>query len=138
MIAYVDSSVLLRSLLKEEGRIRNFQEIKLGIASILIKIECLRALDRLKIENALTEDEFVEVRDLCFTTFRRMALIPLTDPVVECASQPWGIALRSLDSIHLASAILWRRSENTPLVFMTHDKRLAQAAKANNFSVVGV
>lgn len=137
MIAYVDSSVLLRVLLNEEGKLKEFEEIKFGISSILIKIECLRTLDRLKVENHFSDDEYIEVRSLLFSAFKKITLIKLTNPVIESACRSWGVAVKSLDAIHLASALQWRLAEAKDLVFLTHDKKLGSVARSNGLVVIG-
>jgi hypothetical protein len=47
-------------------------------------------------------------------------------------------AVRTLDGLHLASALLYRESRREDLVFATHDRRQATAALALGFEVVGV
>lgn len=138
MIAYLDSSVLLRILLDEKSPLKEFKSIELGVSSSLLKIECLRTLDRLKIENALSDDAFLEAREFFLSSFRKIQKIPITNTVVDLASQSWGVPLKTLDSIHLASALLWKRSEQEDLYFMTHDKKLGRAAAAQGLSVLGI
>jgi predicted nucleic acid-binding protein len=138
MIAYIDSSVLLRIILDEDDSLKEIKNITLGISSILLKIECLRTLDRLRLENCYTDEEFSRIRSLFFSSFKKLSIIPVTEPVIESACQAWGFPLKSLDSIHLASALLWRRSEKKQLLFCTHDRRLALAAQASDLEVLGV
>ena len=47
------------------------------------------------------------------------------------------IALGSLDAIHLASALLWTELGDGAAVMATHDRTLAQAAKASGLGVIG-
>jgi hypothetical protein len=54
------------------------------------------------------------------------------------AGGPLGAPLRSLDAIHLASALRWREENpEEQLTFTTHDERLARAAQMHGFTVVG-
>lgn len=53
MIAYVDSSVLLRLALRQPNPLQKFSSITRGISSRLIKAESLRTLDRLFAMNSL-------------------------------------------------------------------------------------
>jgi hypothetical protein len=46
MIAYVDSSVLLRKVLGQPGSLKEWRSIQTGVASALVETECLRTLDR--------------------------------------------------------------------------------------------
>ena len=49
MIAYLDSSVLLRMVLGQKDRLRQWREVRQGVASSLVEVECLRTLDRLRL-----------------------------------------------------------------------------------------
>jgi predicted nucleic acid-binding protein len=138
MIAYIDSSVLLRILLDEEGKIEAFKKIELGISSVLLKIECLRTLDRIKFENHYSDDEYMESRALFLAAFKKISFIKLSNSIVESSCRPWGIPVKSLDAIHLASALQWKQSEEKNLTFLTHDKRLGNAAKSNGLDVFGI
>ena len=46
-------------------------------------------------------------------------------------------ALKTLDAIHLASAILWQQQEEVDILFLTHDEQLAKGALAMGFKVLG-
>jgi hypothetical protein len=46
--------------------------------------------------------------------------------------------LRTLDAIHLATALLWKDVTRIDLVIATHDGVLALATQAHGLSVVGV
>jgi hypothetical protein len=47
MIAYVDSSVLLRVLLGQPNALPEWAGIDTAVGSSLVEVECLRTLDRL-------------------------------------------------------------------------------------------
>ena len=46
--------------------------------------------------------------------------------------------VKSLDAIHLASALMFQERRGGRLVFATHNSRQATAAKALGFEVIGV
>lgn len=52
-------------------------------------------------------------------------LVPLSKEVIELATTAGPPSLRSLDAIHLASAL---SLEGAPLTFVTYDARLRSAA----------
>ena len=138
MIAYLDSSVVLRLVLGEEGRLGGFQRITRGVSSLLLKVECLRTIDRLRLSGRLPA---VEVVPRMEAVHRFLEAVDLVDPgreVLERAAQSFPIALGTLDAIHLATALLWRELEGEPLVMATHDTALAMAARASAFTVIGV
>ena len=55
MIAYVDSSVLLRKVLRQPGSLKEWRSIQTGVASALVETECLRTLDRLRLRANLPD-----------------------------------------------------------------------------------
>jgi hypothetical protein len=64
-------------------------------------------------------------------------LIELTKSITRFASQPFPFAIKTLDAIHLSTAIGWRQTRDPQLVFATHDHQLAAAARHVGFPVLG-
>jgi predicted nucleic acid-binding protein len=138
MIAYLDSSVVLRLVLGEAGRLAEFERITRGVSSLLLKVECLRTIDRLRVSGRIPPDEVVPRME---ATHRFLEAVDLVEPgrdVLERATQSFPVALGTLDALHLATALLWRELEGGPLVMATHDSALAMAARASAFTVIGV
>jgi predicted nucleic acid-binding protein len=63
-------------------------------------------------------------------------LFDITSDVLIRAGEPFVAPLKTLDAIHLATAIGCRK-ETGDLAFATHDKQLARAARALGFAVLG-
>lgn len=61
MIAYVDASVLLRIVLSEPGALAEWEDLE-PISSELIRVECLRVIDRLRLLGAITDEVVAERR----------------------------------------------------------------------------
>ena len=137
MTAYVDSSVLLRVLLGQEGRLSDWKKIETAVASALVEVECLRTLDRLRLVAQLPESEIAVRREAVFRLVEAMEVVEPTWPILRRASQPFPAALGTLDAIHLATAMLWQESRGSSLVMATHDTALALAARASGLQVVG-
>ncbi len=70
-------------------------------------------------------------------TFETFEFIDVTDDVISLAAQAMPIVIRTLDAIHLATALDWQRRERKDFVFMTHDTQLADAARRAGFDVLG-
>ena len=66
----------------------------------------------------------------------RIALVELDDEVVRTAASIKSAELRTLDAIHLATALLVR-DRFPELALATHDEELAIAARAVGFHVHG-
>ena len=137
MIAYLDSSVLLRIILGQKNALKEWKTITKGIGSALVEIECLRTLDRLRLVEGLDDREVALRREAVFRILEAIDVIEPTRPILERAAQPLPTTLGTLDAIHLATATLWRERTGTELVLATHDIALATAAKASGFCVVG-
>jgi len=137
MIAYIDSSVLLRVLFGQSNALKEWKRIERGISSALIEVECLRTIDRLKLVERLSEEVMAIRREAIFPLIEGLEIIELTHPVLARASQPLPTALGTLDAIHLATALMWKEQTRENLVMATHDTALALAAKASGLSVVG-
>ncbi|MGQ0722875.1 MAG: PIN domain-containing protein [Candidatus Eiseniibacteriota bacterium] len=138
MIAYIDSSVLLRVLLGQEGRLGEWKKIETGVASALVEVECLRTLDRLRLAARVPESEIAVRREGVFRLLEAMEVVEPSWPILRRASQPLPAALGTLDAIHLATAMSWQESRGAALVMATHDAALALAARASGLRVVGV
>jgi hypothetical protein len=138
VIAYLDSSVLLRKVLGQPGSLREWAAIRTGVASALAETECLRTLDRLRLRAGLSDAELARRREAVFRLLESIQLVEVTGPVLARAAQPLPTELGTLDAIHLATATLWREHTRGDLVMATHDAALATAARACGLMVVGL
>lgn len=93
------------------------------VSSELAKLEVLRACRRVNAEALPEARNLLTVLDL----------IPLTSDVIDDAADVGVILLRSLDAIHLASALSLRADLST---FIAYDHRLGEAASAAGLDVL--
>jgi predicted nucleic acid-binding protein len=138
VIAYIDSSVVLRIVLGQPGRLAEWKSIVTGVASGLVEVECLRTLDRLRVAGNLSSDDIAVRREAVFRVLEGLELVELTRAVLHRAAQPMPSPLGTLDAIHLATAEMWREAKGKELLVATHDQALALAARASGFRVAGV
>lgn len=138
MIAYVDSSVVLRVVLGQPDRLGEWNAIELGVASALVGVECLRTLDRLRLSGRISDEELASRREAVYRLTEEIAVVELSETVLERASGPLTTPLGTVEALHLTTALLWRESRRQPLVVATHDGALAVAARAFGFHVIGV
>jgi predicted nucleic acid-binding protein len=136
VIAYVDSSVLLRFVLGESGRLKEWSEIRKPISSELIRLECLRTIDRARIRLGLPSEEVAARRADAQERLEVFDIVRVDQNVLERAAEPFPTLIGSLDAIHLASALILRRT-HPALVFATHGDQLAMCARSEGFRVVG-
>ncbi len=137
MIAYVDSSVFLRLVIGQSDQLAEWHEISAGVTSALTEVECLRTLDRLRIQRSVSDAALATRREAVFRFMRSVEIVETTRAVLDRASLPLPTTLGTLDAIHLATAMLWHERTRTELVMATHDRGMARAARACGLSVVG-
>jgi uncharacterized protein len=134
---YIDSSVLLRVILGEPDQLPSWRGIDVAVSSELIRVECLRTIDRARISFQLPDEAVSRHRADTLEAIESMNLVPLATPVMERAAEPFPTSIGMLDALHLASALLVRDRYDR-LLFATHDLTLGIAARAMGFSVEGV
>lgn len=137
MIAYIDSSVIMRVLLGQPNALAEFSKVERPIASKLLKVEGLRTLDRLRTRGLLTETEFVKSAEEFRDSIDAVEWIEITHAVLDRVGGNFAVALGTLDAIHLSSALLWKEQTKMDIQFLTHDELLGRAARSLGFRVLG-
>jgi len=137
MIVYLDASVVLRILLRQPKRLAAWGRWEAAYSSELLGIESRRVIDRLRVQAALNDHELADVHHDLTRIERAIGAIPLTRPVLHRAALPMPTAVKTLDAIHLASALLLRERRTTSLTFATHDPHQLRAARALGFECLG-
>lgn len=140
LIAYVDSSVLLRIVLGQTAALRDFDSIDVAVSSALLQLEVTRTLDRLWLRREITDDELALKTARAGETLNRFVTLELDQLVIDIAAQGLPTPLATLDALHLASAMLYRQSQpagQPEIVIATHDHAFASAARAMHFDVIG-
>ncbi|MCU1227315.1 MAG: Ribonuclease VapC [Acidobacteria bacterium] len=138
MIAYLDSSVILRIALQESEPLREWADITYAVTSWLAVVECRRALMRIGERKDAEETVVNAARAEVEAMLGRCLLWDVSAAVIDIAAQPFPKYVAALDSVHLATAIVCREEQAFEQVsFATHDRQLATAARAMNFPVLG-
>ena len=137
MIAYIDSSVILRLVLSEPSPLQEWPDVHQGVTSALAEVEVLRTLDRIRFSApTLAARALAARREVAFRILEGLETIEITRSVLARAGQPLPTPLGTPDAIHLVSAMGWREQFES-LAFATHDVALAAAARASGFEVIG-
>ena len=137
MIAYIDTSALLRIVLREPGALDDLRTYDRLVSSELIAVESARTIDRLRNHGALSMDQAAERIGLVHEWLEAVDLVLLRPPVMSRASEPMPMPLGTLDAIHLATALVWRNRLAPLPQMLTHDAALGAAARAFGFDVRG-
>jgi hypothetical protein len=125
---YLDSSALLKLVLSERETPALSEALSRWpdwVSSVLLSIECRRIVFR-----AGNPPEVVAKLE---QELSRVTTIRLDEPVQKLAAAIGPPRLRSLDAIHLASAL---SIGDYPEAFVTYDERLAEAARAAGLNVL--
>ena len=138
MIAYLDSSVVLRVILGQRDKLREWKTIERGVASALVQVECLRTLDRLRLRVGLSDEDLAERRQAVFRIIEETEVVEPSMVLLDRAARPFPTELGTLDAIHLATALMWREAREEEIVMATHDRALGTAAQASGLHVVGL
>ena len=134
MIAYLDTSVVLRAVFGEPDAFAGWAGVDYAVSSQLLRNEALRTLDRRRVSAALPETLLARVHATTHDLLSRVAFVPLTTAVLARAAEPFPTTLGTLDALHLATALLWRDATGDTPVFLTHDAQLARGARACGLS----
>jgi predicted nucleic acid-binding protein len=137
MIAYLDTSALLRIVLREPGALDELRSCDALVSSELIAVESARTIDRLRLQGALTSDEAAARVRIVTEWLEAIDLVLLRPPVLNRASEPMPMPLGTLDALHLATALIWRDRMGPLPALATHDTGLGSAARAFGFEVLG-
>ena len=138
MTAYIDTSALLRLVLREHGALEELRSYDELVSSELIAIESARTIDRLRLQGSLTAEEAAARSRLIGEWLEAVDLVLVRPPVLSRASEPMPMPLGTLDALHLATALIWRERIGPVHVIATHDSALGSAARAFGFDVVGM
>ena len=132
MSLYAESSAVLAWLLGEEAGSRVRQLLtaaEIVVASDLTVIECERVLIRATALGDLTEADAADRRAHLTTAASRWQVLRIGPDIVNRARRPFpGEPIRTLDAIHLASA-LTARSAVAGLELLSLDDRIRKAGE---------
>lgn len=125
-LAYLDSSALVKLAVVEAETSALEADVAARdglVASVLVVVECGRAARCAASRRVVKRIEEV---------LRALYLIDLSGPLLEEAARLEPASIRSLDAIHLATAL---SVDEPALEVITYDGRMAEAARANGLRV---
>ena len=137
MTVYVDTSVVLRILLRESNPLELWGRWNKAYSSALWRVEALRTADRLRLTHEISDSELAELVREIQVVHETFAIHPVTNRIFRRASETFPTVVGTLDAIHLATALSMREIENLDLL-LTHDTQLGTAARSLGFDVMGM
>ena len=137
MRVYLDTSVTLRHLFHEPDPLADWGHWREAYASRIWLTEARRTVDRLRLEGRIADAEVARLAEDLTMIHEALHVIAVTEEILEAAAAAFPTTLGTLDAIHLASALAVHAGGNLDR-FLTHDHRLAIAARSVGFAVAGV
>jgi predicted nucleic acid-binding protein len=137
MTVYIDSSVILRILFREPNPVEVWGKWDSAFSSTLWRVEALRTVDRLRLAGDLSDEDVADLVREIRIVHETLAIYPLSERILQRASESFPTVVGTLDAIHLATALAIREVEPIDLL-LTHDGQLATAARSVGFTVIGV
>jgi uncharacterized protein len=136
---YLDTSSLAKLFLKEEESEATLAAVREGEVvgtSLVSYVEMRSLVSRRLRERLITREESERILDVFDSDWQRFGKIPVDqDLLTKAGKLLMKHPLRSLDAIHLSSALLFQDLLGEPIVFMTADQRLQRAAEKEKLKI---
>lgn len=144
MATYWDSSALLEILLDGAGAAsaaRYWRDDEVRLTSVLLEAECVTVLRRAARSLGIAPDAPALHKRVAALEGIRQAMIvrDVDGEVLDVLRRADGLdQCRSLDALHLATAMLFRLHLDEALVICTFDRRMRELATTHGFPVIPV
>lgn len=135
MVGYLDSSVALRHLLLGDISIKHVMEYPRIISSELLKIECFRVFHRCRMEKDFDDSGFTSARERLENLLESVELLELSPAVKQRSLESFPVSLKTLDALHLSSALLFAVEASEDIVVFSYDTNMNRCARALGFTV---
>jgi hypothetical protein len=142
MICYYDASILLAGILEQHpaGTLASYWDrAEVRLSSTLLKIECLVGIRRAGALQHLAPDApWVEQRISQLGRYTdEVDCKRLDDEIEEIVRKTPALSdCRTLDAIHLATALYFQPHHDQPVLIVTLDRRMRAVAPRLNFAVL--
>jgi len=135
MVYYLDSSAVLRWLLKAPGYFADYSKWSKSVSSALLRVECNRTLGRLRLENRINDAEVSALKMQLQNILESIFVVGIQDSIIERASESFPTVIKSLDAIHLATLIIIQNESDRKLTLVTHDDNMIIAGTSLGISI---
>lgn len=139
--AYFDTSVLVKRYLREDGssRARSLLPRYRFLSSAIAPIEAMSAMCRRRASGELDANDFVAIRSRMQNDRAYWELVEVSPLVLSRAEELiQQTDLRTLDALHVASALTFKAASGINLAFVTGDGQQRDAAKNWALDVIWV
>lgn len=139
--AYFDTSVLVKRYVKEEGSTtaRRLLRRYRFLSSAVAPVEVLSALSRRRMAGELTHRDFLAIRSRLHKDRSYWELVEVGPIVLSQAEElVQKTGLRTLDALHVASALMFQAASGLTLPFITADIRQREAAETLALNLIWI
>jgi hypothetical protein len=134
MVGYIDSSAVLDFILEGSTGLDQTWSLEKTFSSDLLAIECRRAILREKMQGTLDDGGILDAFDRFSQVLARTELIALTKPIQQRASEAFPLHTKTLDALHLASALAVKVELEEEVVVFSLDQDMNRCAKVLGLS----
>lgn len=142
MVRYYDSSIILAGILGQKPHdliVSLWDPVEIRLSSILIKMECLIAIRRTGAMQDLPQDGpwCRERIRLLEPYLEELDSKRIDDEILEIIKETPSLSnCRSVDAIHVATALYFKPYHEGPIEMVTLDGRMRETAKKAGFTVL--
>ena len=134
MVAYIDSSVVLRHILLGQIALARALAFPNPMSSELLEIECRRVIHRCRLAGELDDRTLVAAEERLDAVLAGLDLVELAPAIKKRAMEAFPVNVRTLDALHLATALEYRaRAVGQELLVFSHDRGMNLCARALGF-----
>jgi predicted nucleic acid-binding protein len=137
--AYFDTSTWLKIYFLEKGseQARVLATEYSLVSSVILLTECFSALSRKKKSGEIKAAAFKKIIETLREDAGALEMVQVT-PRVLTMSQHIVLAstVRTLDAIHIASALLFEKTMGKPIVFISSDLRQTESAEGQGLKTI--
>lgn len=134
MIVYLDSSFVIRQLLGVGEIWSGWGKWEKAYASTLLRTECFRAANLLRLENKLDDAQRARLGTWIEQVCDSVTQVSLTDTVLRRAAETFPISVGTLQAIHLATLLELKAAHDVTCELATDDPTLLKAAQSLGFA----
>ena len=134
MTVYLDSTFVIRHLLGVGKTADYWGKWEKAYASELMRVECLRAADRLRLEGKIDDAGRSRLGSWIETVCETVTQIPVTASVMRRAADAFPVAVGTLRAIHLATIQELEKVHGVKCDVASADDDFVAAAKALGFA----
>ncbi|MGE0470667.1 MAG: type II toxin-antitoxin system VapC family toxin [Nitrospira sp.] len=139
--AYFDTSVLVKRYVQEAGSsaVRRLLQRFRFLSSSIMPVEAMSAISRRRVSGDLTPRDFLAIRSRLRKDRDYWELVKAGESILLQAEELVQQAnVRTLDAIHLASAMIFKSESRLTIPFITGDTNQRDAAHLLGFTVIWV